>query len=106
MGNEKFNQFLRRKRREKGLSQEDLADDAGISANYLAKLETGKREPGIKVLYRLAESLDIPTDEMFSILIGTWPPLNARDTKLEFSEFKPTVQKLLIEIGHILEKNF
>lgn len=95
---------MRRKRREKGLSQEDLADSAGISPNYLAKLETEKREPGLKVLTRLADALDISQEEIFSALISTWPPADMKNPSNEFSHFSPDIQKLLIEIGRLIQK--
>jgi transcriptional regulator with XRE-family HTH domain len=101
---ERFSQYLRRKRRELGLSQEDLADDAGISANYLAKLETEKREPGLKVLAKLADALNVSTDELFSVLIQTWPPSPINEPSNEFSHFKPNTQNLIIEIGKLIEK--
>ena len=107
MTQEKFSQYLRRKRRELGLSQEDLADDAAISANYLAKLETDKREPGLKVLSRLAVALNVPLDEILSVLVYTWPPSNQsgdHQYQKDFSNFPQEIQKSLIEIGRILDK--
>lgn len=105
MVHERFSQFLRRKRRERGLSQEDLADSAGISPNYLAKLETEKREPGLKVLVRLADALDISQEEMFSALIGTWPPAEVKNPSNDFSHFSLELQNLLIEIGRLIQKS-
>ncbi len=49
---------LQRLRREKGLSQEELADHAAIHQTYLSGLERGRRNPTISVLQRIAEALD------------------------------------------------
>ena len=48
---------LQRLRREKSLSQEELADLAGIHQTYLSGVERGKRNPTITVLQRIAEAL-------------------------------------------------
>jgi transcriptional regulator with XRE-family HTH domain len=48
---------LQRLRREKGLSQEELADRAQIHQTYLSGVERGRRNPTIVVLQRIAEAL-------------------------------------------------
>ena len=48
---------LQRLRREKGLSQEELADLARIHQTYLSGVERGKRNPTITVLQRIAGAL-------------------------------------------------
>jgi transcriptional regulator with XRE-family HTH domain len=104
MATENFGEFLRRRRRELGLSQEDLADDAALSANYIAKLETGVREPGLKALMRLSEALEVSKDEIFNIFIHA-PILSGNgNTEQEFKRLPPKIQSLLIEIGRILQK--
>src|SRR5690348_1910841 len=49
---ERFGLNLQRLRREKGLSQEELADLADIHQTYLSGVERGKRNPTITVLQR------------------------------------------------------
>jgi transcriptional regulator with XRE-family HTH domain len=49
---------LQRLRREKGLSQEELADRAQIHQTYLSGVERGRRNPTITVLQRIAEALE------------------------------------------------
>jgi transcriptional regulator with XRE-family HTH domain len=48
---------LQRLRREKGLSQEELADLASIHQTYLSGVERGKRNRTITVLQRIAGAL-------------------------------------------------
>jgi transcriptional regulator with XRE-family HTH domain len=53
--------MLRRLRKTKGLSQEDLAKKARVSQPYLSQLEAGTyRNPSIEVLQRLAKALGVP----------------------------------------------
>ena len=54
---------LRRLRHEKGLSQDELAYDAGISRSYLSQLEKGVFFVSIKVIGRLSETLKVEPEE-------------------------------------------
>ena len=49
-------------RREVGLTQEQLAERAGISVVHLCNIELVKKTPGLTVLIRIAESLEVATD--------------------------------------------
>lgn len=63
---------IRIRRKELGLSQEQLAERAGLSHNYLARLELAWNSPTLKTLLSLADALDmhiadiIATDETWS----------------------------------------
>lgn len=54
---------LRRLRHDKGLSQDELAYDAGISRSYLSQLEKGVFFVSIKVIGRLSETLKVEPEE-------------------------------------------
>ena len=54
---------LKRPRKRSGLTQEQLADAAGISRTYLSRLETAMHDPTVGVVERLAKALKVkPTD--------------------------------------------
>ncbi|MHB0952015.1 MAG: helix-turn-helix domain-containing protein [Allorhizobium sp.] len=48
-----------RLRRDKGLTQEEVALRSGFSQQYLSGLESGKRNPTIVTLYELAQALHV-----------------------------------------------
>jgi transcriptional regulator with XRE-family HTH domain len=50
---------LRRLRNEKGWSQEDYADRAGVHRTYVSGLERGTRNPTIIIVDKLAETLGV-----------------------------------------------
>jgi transcriptional regulator with XRE-family HTH domain len=56
---------LQRLRRDKGLSQEELAHRARVHQTYLSGVEGGKRNPSINVLGRVAAALDVDIEELF-----------------------------------------
>ena len=55
---------LRRLRNEKGISQDDLAYEAGVSRSYLSQLEKGAFYASLKIVGRLAEALDAEPGEL------------------------------------------
>lgn len=48
-----------RLRREKGLTQEEVAERSGFSQQYLSSLERGRRNPTVITLYELAQALGV-----------------------------------------------
>lgn len=46
-------------RKEKGLTQEALAEKSGLSQQYLSGLENGRRNPTIVTVYELAMALGV-----------------------------------------------
>ena len=51
-------------RREKGLTQEALAERSGLSQQYISGLEQGQRNPTIVTLYELATALGVSHVEL------------------------------------------
>lgn len=61
---ELFGIALRRVRRERGLSQEALAEATGLSTNFVGEMERGLKAPGLGVIVRLARALDVSIHEL------------------------------------------
>ena len=55
---------LRHLRHAKGLSQEELADRAGINRNYVGMLEREQNSATIDILEKLSEVLDVEPAEL------------------------------------------
>ncbi len=58
---------LRRLRTSKELSQDDVAYDAGISRSYLSQLEKGKFFASLRIIGRLAETMDVEPAEFLKM---------------------------------------
>jgi transcriptional regulator with XRE-family HTH domain len=65
---------LRRLRVGRGLSQENLAVDAGIDRTYISRLERGLENPTVGVLEQLAEALDARIVAFFAVPAPGEPP--------------------------------
>jgi transcriptional regulator with XRE-family HTH domain len=58
---------LRHLRHEKGLSQEDLAYEAGINRSYISKLERGATHAGLEIIGKLASVLGAEPAELLRL---------------------------------------
>lgn len=91
-----FSETLKRLRLEKGLTQGDLAKYSGLKQSSIAMYETGKRNPKIDVLERLADFFNVDidylmgkTDKTTKVIVTKpepqksdgLPDLNARDER-------------------------
>jgi transcriptional regulator with XRE-family HTH domain len=59
-----FGRSIRRLRKQRGLSQEDLAEASGMSRNYVSDMERGVRNPGLLALVALAKALRVSLREL------------------------------------------
>lgn len=59
--------FIMRRRKESGMTQQQLADKLDVSFQAISKWETGTTYPNVEILYDLAIALNVTVDE---ILVG------------------------------------
>ncbi|HID95094.1 MAG TPA: XRE family transcriptional regulator [Candidatus Latescibacteria bacterium] len=74
---------IRTLRRKKRLTQQDLAERAGVDPKYIGQIERAETNPTIKIIARIAEELDISLPELF-----TFPPEKYVVKKEEFGDMK------------------
>ena len=63
---QKFGNKIKELRKEKGLSQEKLANLAEIDRTYLPTIEKGERNVSIEVIEKLAIALDVKIKDLFN----------------------------------------
>lgn len=61
-----FAENLRRRRKELGLSQEQLGARANIQMADISRYESGSRDPRISTVARLAEALELPIADLLA----------------------------------------
>jgi transcriptional regulator with XRE-family HTH domain len=59
-----FGKVLRRLRRDRDLSQENLANAVGMERSYISKLEKGDFQPKLKTILALSDELGIRASEL------------------------------------------
>jgi transcriptional regulator with XRE-family HTH domain len=59
-----FGRNLRRIRERHDLTQEEVAHRSGVHATEVSRIETGKRDPRVSTLERLAKALEVSPGEL------------------------------------------
>ena len=57
-----FSERLKDVRKDAGMSQADIADEIGVTKSAYANYEQGIREPSLKVLKAICDTLDVSCD--------------------------------------------
>lgn len=52
-------------RRERGIKQEDLAQDLGVSRQTISSLEKGRYNPSILLAFKIARRFDLRIEDVF-----------------------------------------
>jgi transcriptional regulator with XRE-family HTH domain len=55
---------VRRLRHERGLTQERLAELADLHLTDIARIETRRRDPGVKIVAKIAHGLNVPASDL------------------------------------------
>ena len=58
--------IIRQRRKELGLSQEELAKRCGVSRQTVNAIENNKYDPTLALAFRLAGELQVTVDQLFS----------------------------------------
>jgi transcriptional regulator with XRE-family HTH domain len=61
----RFGNTLRQLRDERGYSQEELAERAGLHRNYVGGVERGERNVALENIVKLAKALSVPPRDLF-----------------------------------------
>ena len=72
-----FGQIIKDARQAAGLTQDDLAEQSGVTTRYIMAIENENKQPSMKVLYKLIRTLKISADTIF------YPEIQHTDKKKE-----------------------
>lgn len=78
--NSTVGESIRRARQEHGWTQAFLAEQAGLSPNYVARLERGELGPSLFVASRICEALTVQIDSLVAPPSGTQQRAKATST--------------------------
>jgi transcriptional regulator with XRE-family HTH domain len=64
----RFGDYMKNKRRQRNITQEDLARALGVSSVFIHQLETGKVDaPSLERCQQIAEILELTIDELWNV---------------------------------------
>jgi transcriptional regulator with XRE-family HTH domain len=67
-----FGKRLRRLRRRADFTQEQLAEQIGVSVEFVSNMERGINAPSFETLEKLADSLKLKVNELFEFQSEDW----------------------------------
>lgn len=68
-----FGERLKNLRLAKGMTQEELAEKAGVHSTYIGIIERGKQSASLDIIERIAKALDVTELELFSFISRKYP---------------------------------
>lgn len=93
-------EYIREKRKEKDMSQRDLAAASGISNAEISRIESGKRkEPSSSFLKELAKALNVPAKEILEVA-GVIDAQDSNSTSMSSTGFSVTESNYL-DVGDL-----
>ena len=90
-----FGSNIHKYRVAKGLTQDDAAEQCGLSTNYFRQIELGNKVPRLETFLRIAEVLGVSTDLLFTGNFS-WATETRTNELYEKIEELPTKQQELI----------
>jgi len=74
-------------RKKRGLTQEDLAEKTGLSQNFIARLETGTKNPSIDTIEIIANAIGCDIEEIVKE--------NPKDTNIRTKDLHNKLDKMI-----------
>jgi transcriptional regulator with XRE-family HTH domain len=89
-------------RKERGLSQQQLAELVNISEPYISYVETGKKRIGLTTLVDISHALNVTVDQ---ILVGIFPVPENKTAMVEIlSDCSEYEKRVIIEAGRAIKR--
>lgn len=116
----KLGQVICALRRERQMTQEEIALAAGTDAGYLSRIERGERQPSLPLLENIAAALEVKTSALYTAAEDLENPAaensslmnfgadfseEAIQLRLAFRELSKENQHLAVELLQVLSKN-
>lgn len=96
-------EYVRRLRKSRGWTQEQLAERANVDQTFVSQVETNKTRPSFEYMKRLADGLAVPVDELLGAAGLLDEPRESNDGSemgqlIAYVEHDPELRAQLAEI--------
>ena len=104
-------EVLKKLRRQRGVTQKEIADYLGISVSAYGNYELGQRKPNFEILCKIADFFDVSIDYLLerprALLISSSEELNGEllDLAVNFTD-KKQLLAVIIKLGSITPDHF
>ena len=101
----KGGQAIQRIRKERGLTQEQLADRAAITSNTVSRLERGLMVPALQTLIDICNALEVGADAVLAAYVAADTPIRWTPLAEKLGTLEPVKQDKIETILDCLVKN-
>ena len=101
MDTKKIGAFLKQCRKEKNLTQEQLAEKFGVSARTVSRWETGTNMPDLSILIELAEYYDIEIKELLDGERSSTMNKEMKETLDKVAAYEEWVKEKALKAGNL-----
>ena len=101
MDTKKIGAFLKQCRKEKNLTQEQLAEKFGVSARTVSRWETGSNMPDLSILVELADYYDIEIKELLDGERSSTMNKEMKETLNKVADYEDWVKQKALKAGNL-----
>lgn len=92
-------QRIQKIRRQKGITQQELADSLGVSFQYMSAIENGKGELSLELLVAVANRLGVTTDDLLGTAVSAAPMPMDPDVVALLKDCTPEERELMLSVA-------
>ena len=95
---------IREARKDKGLTQLELAEKVKISPTYLSEIELGKTNFGVETLVRISEELQISTDWLLRAAVPEVNAIYQNEINSIIKDCEPALIEYMLQMLKLMKK--
>ena len=88
-----------------GMKQEELAELAELSVNYISAIERGVKCPSLDAFVRIANALEVSSDELLRDSLAVRFDIRSTDLGERISLLKPRDKEVILDVVALLVKH-
>lgn len=96
---------IRRFRNAKGLRQEDLAEKAGLTPNYIGMIERGEKTPSLETFITIVNAIGVSADMVLTDVLESGYSVRASMLEDKLSKLSPEDRARIFEVIDTLIKH-
>lgn len=105
MGLESIGRNIRKYRLAKKLRQEDLAERAGLSTNYIGSVERGEKLPSLETFIYILNALEISADMVLADVVTAGYQLKSSKLAEQLEKVSDADRKRILSVVEVMLKD-
>ena len=93
---------IRKYRKERGLTQDQIAEQCGLTPNYFGQIELGNKVPQLKTFLSIAEAKNTSTELLFSGNLSWTPRIQSDELYDKIKELPESKRQYILKSMDVL----